>query len=129
MRGAAGFIEICEIWNTGSWRVEEHIVQTGDGYLLGLHRILKKPTPEERIRNRGKEGNGGKKVVYLHHGGLDHSLAIHHIAKNYPLIGLLMNSEVWVCSSEREKCLAFVLVEKGFDVWVYLDHSCNCLIP
>lgn len=34
-----------------------------------------------------------------------------------------MNSEVWVCSLEKEKCLPFVLVEKGFDVWVYLDHS------
>lgn len=68
VREADGFIELCEIWDQGNWRIEEHIVQTGDGYLLGLHRLVKKSTAEERNRNRGKEGNGGKKVVYLHHG-------------------------------------------------------------
>lgn len=68
MREADGFIEICEIWNKGDWRIEEHIVQTGDGYLLGLHRLVKK----EKSRCRGKEGNGGKRVVYLHHGELNH---------------------------------------------------------
>ncbi|KAH8146972.1 uncharacterized protein LAJ45_09053 [Morchella importuna] len=98
VREADGFIELCEIWDQGNWRIEEHIVQTGDGYLLGLHRLVKKSTAEERNRNRGKEGNGGKKVVYLHH-------------------GLLMNSEVWVASLEKERCLPFVLAEKGFDVW------------
>lgn len=68
VREADGFIELCEIWDQGNWSIEEHIVQTGDGYLLGLHRLVKKSTAEERNRNRGKEGNGGKKVVYLHHG-------------------------------------------------------------
>jgi pimeloyl-ACP methyl ester carboxylesterase len=38
-------------------------------------------------------------VVYLHH-------------------GLLMNSEVWVCLTDEQRALPFVLVEKGFDVWV-----------
>lgn len=124
MREADGFIELCEIWNTGDWRIEEHIVQTGDGYLLGLHRLVKKSTEEERIRNRGKEGNGGKRVVYLHHGGLNqHWWRERNYIANY-FIGLLMNSEVWVCSLEKEKCLPFVLVEKGFDVWVCLDRSC-----
>jgi len=32
-----------------------------------------------------------------------------------------MNSEVWVCLLEKERCLPFVLVEKGFDVWVWLS--------
>jgi len=50
---------------------------------------------------RVNSGPGGlrKKVVYLHH-------------------GLLMNSEVWVCITERERCLPFLLVERGYDVWV-----------
>ena len=39
-----------------------------------------------------------KKVVYLHH-------------------GLMMNSEVWVCLTDKERCLPFMLVEKGYDVW------------
>ena len=34
--------------------------------------------------------------------------------------GLLMNSEVWVCLTEKERCLPFMLVERGFDVWVSL---------
>ena len=29
-----------------------------------------------------------------------------------------MNSEVWVCLTEKERCLPFQLVEKGYDVWV-----------
>ena len=29
-----------------------------------------------------------------------------------------MNSEVWVCITESERCLPFQLVEKGYDVWV-----------
>ncbi|KAI7581211.1 alpha/beta-hydrolase, partial [Hortaea werneckii] len=45
------------------------------------------------------EGSVQKKVVYLHH-------------------GLLMNSEVWVCLTDRERCLPFVLVEQGYDVWL-----------
>jgi len=78
VRDADGFVDLCELWNDGNYRIEEHVVQTGDGYLLGLHRIVKK-TEEEVNRvhirartGRGGEGsvrgNGGKKVVYLHHG-------------------------------------------------------------
>jgi lysosomal acid lipase/cholesteryl ester hydrolase len=48
---------------------------------------------------RGEEGTVRKKVVYLHH-------------------GLMMNSEVWVCLTEKERCLPFQLVDKGYDVWV-----------
>ncbi|PWW78948.1 alpha/beta-hydrolase [Tuber magnatum] len=101
VRKADGFIEICEIWNKGDWIIEEHVVQTGDGYLLGLHRLRKKSEGENR-NNRCRDsegGDGGRKVVYLHH-------------------GLLMNSEVWVCLLEKERCLPFVLVEMGFDVWL-----------
>lgn len=50
--------------------------------------------------NAGK-GSISKPVVYMHH-------------------GLLMNSEVWVCLTEKERCLPFMLVEKGYDVWVRL---------
>lgn len=30
----------------------------------------------------------------------------------------MMNSEVWVCLTERERCLPFALVEQGYDVWL-----------
>jgi len=77
---------------------EEHVVQTGDGYLLGLHRLAWRKGEEDEKVNHG-ENSIRKNVVYLHH-------------------GLLMNSEVWVCLTDEERCLPFQLVEKGYDVWV-----------
>jgi len=75
-------------------------VQTKDGYLLGLHRLgWRKTERDQNLKVNGGPGSLEKKVVYLHH-------------------GLMMNSEVWVCLTEEERCLPFVLVEKGYDVWV-----------
>ncbi|KAF1960923.1 alpha/beta-hydrolase [Byssothecium circinans] len=89
--------ELCELYG---YYVEEHVVQTGDGYLLGLHRLGWRRGEEDTRVNAGpNKGGVKKKVVYLHH-------------------GLLMNSEVWVCLTERERCLPFELVERGYDVWL-----------
>lgn len=109
---ASDFSELCELYG---YYCEEHIVQTGDGYLLGLHRLGWR-RGEEDLRVNAGPGKGGlkKKVVYLHH-------------------GLLMNSEVWVCLTERERCLPFELVERGYDVWVggfTFSRSCGlCRAP
>ena len=92
---AQDFVELCELYG---YYAEEHIVQTGDGYLLGLHRLGWKKGEEDQRVNAGP-GSISKKVVYLHH-------------------GLMMNSEVWVCLTEKERCLPFTLVEKGYDVWL-----------
>jgi len=92
---ASDFVELCELFG---YYAEEHIVQTGDGYLLGLHRLGWRQGEEGERVNSG-ERSIQKKVVYLHH-------------------GLMMNSEVWVCLTEKERCLPFLLVEKGYDVWV-----------
>ncbi|KAF3089714.1 cholesterol esterase, variant 2 [Orbilia oligospora] len=94
IRDADGFVEMCEIWG---YEAEEHIVQTKDGYLLGLHRIPR--AKDEPKPKRGEKGKEKKGVVYLHH-------------------GLMMNSEVWVCNIQPEKCLPFVLAEQGYDVWL-----------
>ncbi|KAF3907783.1 hypothetical protein ABW21_db0201813 [Orbilia brochopaga] len=94
IRDADGFIEMCAIWG---YTAEEHIVQTKDGYLLGLHRIPR--AKDEEKPRRGEEGRKKRGVVYLHH-------------------GLMMNSEVWVCNLQPEKCLPFVLAEQGYDVWL-----------
>ena len=77
-------------------------MQTGDGYLLGVHRLGWRRGEEDTKVNAGP-GKGGvkKKVVYMHH-------------------GLMMNSDVWVCLTEKERCLPFELVERGYDVWVSL---------
>ena len=74
------------------------MVQTGDGYLLALHRLAYKKGEEHSARVNAGEGSQRKPVVYLHH-------------------GLLMNSEVWVCITEEERNLAFALVNQGYDVW------------
>lgn len=92
---AADFVELCELFG---YYAEEHIVQTKDGYLLGLHRLGWRKGEEDQRVNSG-EGSLQKKVAYLHH-------------------GLMMNSEVWVCLTEKERCLPFTLVEQGYDVWV-----------
>lgn len=92
IRRAQDFAHLCELFG---YQHEEHVVQTKDGYLLGLHRLpLRKG---EQRRSIG--ASTGKPVVYLHH-------------------GLLMNSEVWVCLTDPQRSLAFTLVEMGFDVWL-----------
>ena len=92
---AYDFTDLCALYG---YYAEEHVVQTRDGYLLGLHRLGWKQG-EEGARVNAGENSMQKKVVYLHH-------------------GLLMNSEVWVCITEKERCLPFALVERGYDVWV-----------
>ncbi|KAK7473030.1 hypothetical protein VKT23_001134 [Stygiomarasmius scandens] len=89
---ARDFTELCDIYG---YIPEEHVVLTKDGYLLGLHRISAKKS-ETNLR---PGTSTGRPVVYLHH-------------------GLLMNSEVWVCLTDEERALPFVLVEWGFDVWL-----------
>lgn len=92
---ASDFTDICNLFG---YLTEEHIVQTGDGYLLGLHRLPCRKG-EEHLRVNQGAGSVQKKVVYLHH-------------------GLLMSSEVWVCLTEETRSLAFQLVEQGYDVWL-----------
>ncbi|KAF8070420.1 triacylglycerol lipase [Lyophyllum atratum] len=89
---ARDFLDLCAIYD---YVPEEHVVLTKDGYLLGLHRL-----PSKKGEQRSSPGTStGKPVVYLHH-------------------GLLMNSEVWVCLTDEERCLPFTLVEQGYDVWL-----------
>ncbi|MCJ1277351.1 cholesterol esterase [Puttea exsequens] len=93
--GSSDFVDLCGLFG---YYAEEHVVQTGDGYLLGLHRLCWRKG-EEDVRVNAGEGSVQKRAVYLHH-------------------GLLMNSEVWVCMTEQQRCLPFILVEKGYDVWL-----------
>lgn len=95
IRDASDFVELCAVYG---YTAEEHVVQTKDGYLLGVHRLACKKGEEDTRVNAGPNSIQ-KRVVYLHH-------------------GLLMNSEIWVCLTDPQRCLPFVLVERGFDVWV-----------
>ncbi|KAF8273435.1 triacylglycerol lipase [Lactarius quietus] len=93
IRKAHDFEELCAIF--GYHNVEEHVVLTKDGYLLGIFRI---PGPKNEP-GPAPGTSTGKPVVYLHH-------------------GLLMNSEVWVCLTDPERSVPFVLAELGYDVWL-----------
>jgi lysosomal acid lipase/cholesteryl ester hydrolase len=97
IRNASDFVDLCAMFG---YTAEEHVVQTKDGYLLGLHRLAWRKGEEDIKVNSGPKSKR-KRVVYLHH-------------------GLLMNSEVWVCLTDAHRSLPFVLVERGFDVWVGL---------
>jgi hypothetical protein len=99
IRDASDFVDLCAL---SGYLAEEHVVQTSDGYLLGLHRLGWK-RGEEGVKVNSSKGGIKKPVVYLHH-------------------GLLMNSEVWVCLTDEERCLPFHLVEKGYDVWVCVSY-------
>ncbi|XP_046748809.1 lipase 3-like [Diprion similis] len=68
---------------------EAHVVETEDGYFLTLHRI------PGRV---GSPDIRGKPSVILQH-------------------GLLSSSADWVIPG-REKALAYILVDRGYDVWL-----------
>ncbi|CDK28800.1 unnamed protein product [Kuraishia capsulata CBS 1993] len=88
-------LDIVDIVHLHGYKVHEHVVQTRDGYLLAIHRIVSNKVTPSTIDLR----LSGKKVVYLHH-------------------GLLTNSEIFVLGDTKEKCLPFLLVDLGFDVWL-----------
>lgn len=105
IRDASDFVELCAL---NGYQAEEHVVQTKDGYLLGLHRLAWRKGEEDQRVNSGPN-SVQKRVVYLHH-------------------GLLMNSEVWVCQTDTNRSLAFVLVDQGFDVWVSFVCSTSVIV-
>ncbi|KAK6075795.1 ab-hydrolase associated lipase region [Seiridium cupressi] len=95
LQNASDFVDLCAAFG---YTAEEHVVQTRDGYLLGVHRLAWRKGEEDLKVNSGPQSLK-KKVIYMHH-------------------GLLMNSEVWVCLTDEQRCLPFTLVERGFDVWL-----------
>jgi len=110
IRTATDFESLCAIFD---YYPEEHIVQTRDGYMLGLHRLPNKKGEKGKAGRKGRSVE--KPVVYLHHGA--YALRV-NVGPLKACTGLLMNSEVWVCLTAEERALPFILVEKGYDVWV-----------
>jgi len=82
--------DFVEMASTKGFKVEEHYVQTIDGYILGMHRILPK---------NGKENNKiSKGVVFMQH-------------------GFLQNSEAWIAPGPN-RALPYILSRNGYDVWL-----------
>ncbi|KAG5318972.1 LIP3 Lipase, partial [Pseudoatta argentina] len=75
--------------NAGGYSAEEHYVITEDGYILMLHRIFRNPLFKSQ---------GSRKVVFIQH-------------------GMMATSDIWVLIGAG-KDLAFLLVDKGYDVWL-----------
>lgn len=74
------------------YTLDEYLVETKDGYRLGLHRISSPHLHQDQSTK--------KPVVLLWH-------------------GFMMNSEVWVCHpGGPQHNLAFVLADLGYDVWL-----------
>ncbi|XP_065054699.1 lysosomal acid lipase/cholesteryl ester hydrolase-like isoform X2 [Rhopilema esculentum] len=83
-------MSVPEIIAYNGYPVEEHFVQTKDGYILGIHRI-----PYGR---NDKGLNESRPVAYLQH-------------------GLLCSSADWIVNLRNES-LGFLLADAGFDVWL-----------
>uniref|UniRef100_T1IRA1 Lipase n=1 Tax=Strigamia maritima TaxID=126957 RepID=T1IRA1_STRMM len=83
------FMNVTEIIKYHGYPVEEHIVETSDGYVLKIQRI-------PHGKNGLKMGPG--KPVLLQH-------------------GLLASSVVWVTNTP-DKNLAYLLADAGYDVWL-----------
>ena len=96
IRVALDFEELCEIFG---YQHEEHVVQTKDGYLLGLHRIPCRKGERNEVYGMSSGRKAHKPVVYLHH-------------------GLLMCSDVFLCTTTADRSLPLMLAEAGYDVWL-----------
>jgi len=82
-------MRVDEIIRYHGYPVENHTVQTADGYILTIHRIP-----------YGRSGRGTKprKPVLIQH-------------------GLFCTSAIWVCNT-ADKNLPYLVADAGFDVWL-----------
>lgn len=84
------YMNVTQLITSKGYPCEDHVVQTEDGYLLGVQRIPHGLT--------NKKSTGPKVVVFLQH-------------------GLLCSATNWVANLANES-LAFLLADAGFDVWM-----------
>ncbi|KAJ2343795.1 cholesterol esterase, partial [Coemansia sp. RSA 2618] len=101
------FAEIMQFWG---YPHEDHLVETRDGFILGVHRITgKRRAPscagsrtnsETSISVNGNNARGGTKPVVL----------FWH--------GFMLSSECFVCHPDWINILPFRLAEAGYDVWL-----------
>jgi len=83
------FMEVPELIRYWGYDMEEHFVQTADGYIQGIHRVP---------YGRAGPGEGPRPVVFMQH-------------------CLCCSSAIWVFGPP-EKSLAFILADAGYDVWM-----------
>ncbi|XP_037817102.1 lipase 3-like [Lucilia sericata] len=85
------FVSTAERVTGHGYPLEEHKVQTSDGYVLTMFRIPYSPTLNNKYETN-------KKVVFLMH-------------------GLLSSSDSWVLNGPND-AMAFMMADAGYDVWM-----------
>jgi lysosomal acid lipase/cholesteryl ester hydrolase len=112
--------DFVELVVSKGYQVEEHFVQTSDGYILGLHRLLPRVScppadlsssapntvapntvtldGEKFVFHGGSNAGGKRRVVFFQH-------------------GFMQNSEAFIIRGPG-KSLPYMLADLGYDVWL-----------
>ncbi|KAJ2229077.1 cholesterol esterase [Coemansia sp. RSA 1286] len=104
------FAEIMDFWD---YPFEDHLVETRDGFVLGIHRI----TGPRKLSTAGAHGND---VGSQTEGGASQSSGRSGSKKPVVLFwhGFMLSSECFVCHPDWVNILPFRLAEAGYDVWL-----------
>jgi len=104
-----------EFAESRGFTVQEHTVETDDGYLLTLHRLLPKNYRPENLTNypdlhdmAGVGAKSSKKKAYL---------AVPCRGVVFFQHGFLQSSECWIFRKDSNQALPFLLASQGYDCW------------
>ncbi|KAJ3329837.1 hypothetical protein HDU93_000757, partial [Gonapodya sp. JEL0774] len=107
--------DVDDFTNYWGYPLETHLAITPDGYVLAIHRI---PGPREEAKCSPAsvdEQNGSPEEPWKLFPPTSNST-------HKPVVllwhGFMMCSEVWICHTMRNRSLAFVLADLGYDVWI-----------
>ncbi|GAM16909.1 hypothetical protein SAMD00019534_000840, partial [Acytostelium subglobosum LB1] len=100
-----------EMITSRGYPVEEHYVTTPDGYILMLHRI----TGPRAFTSPLDSPPASPRDL-----GVSHSELFEPSGKPAVLImhGFMQTSEAWLCRSDPNDSLPFILADAGYDVWL-----------
>lgn len=106
-------MDAAELIEARGYPVEEHVVETSDGYFLTLFRI-----PGGQVRTTmsdalGSEVSSGSDDTFSSELPLNTSRR----PPVFLMHGFLENAEVWV-APDSNSSLAFILADAGYDVWL-----------
>jgi len=90
--------DFMQLVRSHGYNVEEHYVETKDGYILGIHRVLSSETQNNRRILNSPNYNNFKGVAFFQH-------------------GFMQSSEAWIARGPG-KALVYNLVDQGYDVWL-----------
>jgi lysosomal acid lipase/cholesteryl ester hydrolase len=108
--------DVFEMVRDLGYELEEHLVPTDDGFILGVQRIRE---------GKGTASLSGEKKLSLPPSPAKSlssvSDTVGQVRKRPPILflsGCMLNSEVWFCHKKSENNLPIYLSEQGFDIWL-----------